>query len=208
MTSEAKAVTRRTEGVRSRGRAARVVSEVLRATAEELSRVGYGALRVEDVAARSGVNKTTIYRRWPTKPELVAAALRNVKELPDVPDTGSLRSDLLESLRSTVAFATSPIGRGLVNMMQTERAHPEVEPIAKALREEHRKTRDKMVARAVARGELPAMTNPRLIADVVSAAILSRLISYGEPVDDAFIGSVIDLVLAGARSNLGSGSFG
>ena len=63
MAPEAKPNTRRTEGVRVKGRAARVVTDVLVATAEELSRVGYSALRVEDVATRSGVNKTTIYRR-------------------------------------------------------------------------------------------------------------------------------------------------
>ena len=76
MALEPKPNTRRTEGVRVKGRAARVVSDVLIATAEELTRVGYAAFRVEDVAARSGVNKTTIYRRWPTKPELVTAAVR------------------------------------------------------------------------------------------------------------------------------------
>ena len=65
--------TRRTEGIRSRGRSARVVQEVLTATAEELGRSGYAALRIEDVAERAGVNKTTIYRRWPTKAALVKA---------------------------------------------------------------------------------------------------------------------------------------
>ena len=66
---------RRTEGKRVHGRSARVQSAVLRATAEELGRVGFAALRIEDVALRSGVNKTTIYRRWPTKQELVRASL-------------------------------------------------------------------------------------------------------------------------------------
>lgn len=67
--------TRRTGNARTRGRAANVVHRVVSATADELSRVGYAALRVEDVAARSGVHKTTIYRRWPTKTELVAATI-------------------------------------------------------------------------------------------------------------------------------------
>src|SRR3978361_1317186 len=138
MASETKPRTRRTEGVRVKGRAARVVSDVLTATAEELSRVGYAALRVEDVAARSGVNKTTIYRRWPTKPELVGAALRSVWETPEVPDTGSLRSDFVASLSKSATFAMSPIGRGLTRVIQVERAHPELEPIARSLREDYR----------------------------------------------------------------------
>src|SRR4051812_48249793 len=147
MAPEAKPNTRRTEGVRVKGRAARVVSDVLIATAEELSRVGYAALRVEDVAARSGVNKTTIYRRWPTKPELVAASVRAVWETPEVPDTGSLRNDFVASLKKTAAFAMSPIGRGLTRVIQMERAHPELEPIAIALRADFRNLRQVLVQR-------------------------------------------------------------
>ncbi|HEY4158264.1 MAG TPA: helix-turn-helix domain-containing protein, partial [Polyangiaceae bacterium] len=113
MTRAASPNTRRTGDVRVQGRAARIVNEVLRTTAEELTRVGYVALRVEDVALRSSVNKTTIYRRWPTKPELVAAALRFAVRRPEAPDTGSLRGDLLEAIAASVRTATSPIARGL-----------------------------------------------------------------------------------------------
>lgn len=199
MAPEAKPSTRRTEGVRVKGRAARVVSDVLIATAEELSRVGYSSLRVEDVAARSGVNKTTIYRRWPTKPELVGAALRAVWESPEVQDTGALRSDLLASLKKTAAFAMSPIGRGLTRVIQVERAHPELEPIARGLREDFRALREVMVQRGIERGELPPGTDSRFLTDMVAAPIFYRLFTEGESVDGAFIESVIDVVLSGVR---------
>src|SRR3984885_1261290 len=85
------------------GRSARVVAEVLRATAEELARVGYAALRMEDVARAAGVNKTTVYRRWPTKMRLVAEAMRHERERRSVaPDTGSLREDLRVMLTALV----------------------------------------------------------------------------------------------------------
>ena len=197
--TELKPRTRRTEGVRVKGRAARVVTDVLTATAEELSRVGYAALRVEDVATRSGVNKTTIYRRWPTKPELVGAALRAVWQSPDVPDTGSVRGDFIESLTRTAAFAMSPIGRGLTHVIQLERAHPEVEPIARGLREEFRALREQLVTRGIERGELAPETDARFVSDLVSAPIFSRLFTDGESVDGAFIESVIDVVLTGIR---------
>ena len=66
---------------------------VLSAVLQELSRVGYRGLRIEDVALRAGVNKTTVYRRWPTKIELVRAALvcDSTCRIPH-PDTGTLRS--------------------------------------------------------------------------------------------------------------------
>ncbi|MET0789889.1 MAG: TetR/AcrR family transcriptional regulator [Polyangiaceae bacterium] len=199
MAPETKSNTRRTEGVRVKGRAARVVSDVLIATAEELSRVGYSSLRVEDVAARSGVNKTTIYRRWPTKPELVGAALRAVWESPEVPDTGSLRSDLLTSLKKTAAFAMSPIGRGLTRVIQVERAHPELEPIARSLREDFRGFREMLVQRGIERQELPTTTDVGFVTDLVAAPIFYRLFTEGEAVDTSFIENVIDVVLCGVR---------
>jgi len=200
MAPEAKPNTRRTEGVRVKGRAARVVSDVLIATAEELSRVGYAALRVEDVAGRSGVNKTTIYRRWPTKPDLVGAALRAVWESPEVPDTGSLRNDFVSSLKKTTAFAMSPIGRGLTRVIQIESAHPEVEPIARSLREEYRELRQVLVQRGIDRKELPANTDARLLTDMMAAPIFYRLFTEGETVSAEYIERVVDVVLCGVKA--------
>lgn len=200
MAPETKSNTRRTEGVRVKGRAARVVSDVLIATAEELSRVGYSALRVEDVAARSGVNKTTIYRRWPTKPDLIGAALRAVWESPEVPDTGSLRTDFVTSLKKTAAFAMSPIGRGLTRVIQIEQAHPEVEPIARSLREEFRDLRQVLVQRGIDRKELPADTDARLLTDMMAAPIFYRLFTEGDTVSAEYIERVVDVVLCGVRS--------
>lgn len=186
--------------MRIKGRAARVVSDVLVATAEELSRVGYAALRVEDVATRSRVNKTTIYRRWPTKPELVAAAVRAVWESPEVPDTGSLRNDFIASLKKTAAFAMSPLGRGLTRVIQMEFAHPEFEVIARALRTEYRALREELVQRGIDRHELPADTEARFLSNMLTAPIFSRLFTDGEPVDTTFIETVVDVVLAGVRA--------
>lgn len=192
--------TRRTGGVRTSGRAARVVEDVLCATSQELSRVGYAALRIEDVAQRSGVNKTTIYRRWPTKAELVAAALQGLSIQPTASDTGTLRGDLLEYLQSYAAFAGSSLGRGISRMMLSERTHPEVEPIARALREKHRRSRASIVERAIARGELPEGTSPALVAELAFAPVYTRLVTQSAKADDAFLGSVVDVVIAGARA--------
>src|SRR6516162_5006549 len=98
---------RRTRQQRLGGRSERVVRDVTRATAAELARVGYAELRVEDVATEAGVNKTTIYRRWPSKIELVAAAIRAINEPSgDLPDLGSISLDLLALLRDKVSLAS------------------------------------------------------------------------------------------------------
>src|SRR3954464_9891698 len=74
------------------GRSERVVRDVLGAAAKELARTGYAALRVDGVAAAAGVNKTTVYRRWPTKPELVRATLQALTQgSMTTPDLGSIR---------------------------------------------------------------------------------------------------------------------
>lgn len=191
---------RRTEGLRTQGRSALVVNKVLVATAEELGRVGYAELRVEDVAERAGVNKTTIYRRWPAKPELVIAALRHQRDPGELPDTGSLRGDLLEALRRALAVWSSPIGKGLMRMMQAERAHPEVEAISRELSQEHRRQRVGLVERAIRRGEVPADTDAELLMDLTFSPVFSRLLRRGEAVNEAYMTAIVDFVVAGARA--------
>jgi AcrR family transcriptional regulator len=189
--------TRRTTGVRTRGRAAEVVERILRATGEELSRVGYAALRVEDVAARSGVNKTTVYRRWPTKPELVAAAVRELMAQRDDIDTGNLREDLRASLLALLAMGGQPLGQGVMRIMQTERADPEVDALTRTLRTEQRALRRAMVERGIARGDLKTSLSPELVVDLVTAPVLNRAMTFGELVDASYVDAVLDVVLAG-----------
>jgi AcrR family transcriptional regulator len=191
--------TRRTGGVRAGGRSARVVDAVLKAAAEELGRVGYAALRVEDVAARSGVNKTSIYRRWPTKVALVMAALEHAAPRPAAPDTGSLREDLAESARDMCIWAQTPLKRGLYRMLQAEREDPDLDAVIRRRRAEHLAARAALIERGIARGELPAGTDAILFAELVMSPMITR-VHANEPADDAFIYTVIDLMIAGARN--------
>ncbi len=181
------------------GRSARVVSCVLRATLEELGRVGYGRLRIDDVAARSGVNKTTIYRRWPEKANLVCAALKTVGGPPGDPDTGSLRADLIESFRSSMRGWTTDRGRGLLRVLAVERADDTVDRIARALRGRYETARRAMLARAIARGELPPATDTDLLLDVLTGAVLTRVRTRRGPLDPAWLSRVVDFTLAAAR---------
>src|SRR6476620_11743683 len=94
---------------RTGGRSARVVAEVLSATLEVFAKQGYAGFSVEAVALRAGVNKTTIYRRWPAKADLVGAALFALRdEDPEPPDSGSLREDLVQVLRHRAAQMETP----------------------------------------------------------------------------------------------------
>jgi AcrR family transcriptional regulator len=191
--------TRRTEGRRVHGRSARVVEDVLKATLEEIGRSGYEALRMEDVATRSGVNKTTIYRRWPTKVDLVSAAMRHLAPPPEPPETGSVRSDLLTLLGALVTRAESPLGRGILRMMVNEGTHPEVGLVKRAMDADYVRARSLVVERAIERGELPRDTDVELVVELTFAPVFRRVIRGLAPPDDAFIEAAVDVVLTGVR---------
>jgi AcrR family transcriptional regulator len=182
-------------GIRAGGRSARVVAEVLRATAEELARVGYVALRMEDVAHAAGVNKTTVYRRWPTKMQLVAEAMRSEHERRTVaPNTGSLREDLRVMLRSFAEQGRSPLARAWLS----ELANPEVRTIMRGSRHHIESQWAAVLARGMARGELTPDTSPLFLIEIIFGPVVGRLIRGDELPTNDFCDQVIDLVLAGA----------
>jgi len=190
----------RAAGVPAGRRGASVVSGVLRATGEELNAVGYAALRVDDVAERAGVNKTTIYRRWPTKDELVIDALRHgYEEQQFIPDTGDLREDMLQYIAHLIKRVRDPIPRGAMVTLHNC-SDPAILPIARELLDRARDARVQIVKRGIERGELPATVDAEILSDLFSAPILRRLLTFGENVKPRYIEYVIDTVIAGARA--------
>ena len=95
------------------GRTARVRAAVIAATLAELAERGYSGVSLDGVAARAEVHKTTIYRRWRAKETLVLdAMLEQAGQTVAIPDTGSLRGDLLELARRSAAIQTRRRGGG------------------------------------------------------------------------------------------------
>lgn len=185
-------------GTEATGTRAARRQEILRAVHEALAVVGYRALSVEEVAERAGVNKTTIYRRWPTKKDLVQAALSCVAtEALAVPDTGSLRRDLLALGRAYTVRASTLECQSLFRVMAIESTDPELEAIGEALRRQHEKLVSAIVARAADRGELEKGTDPRLVTTVFLGTLHLKLFFNKERVDEAFTARVVDLLLLG-----------
>ena len=176
-----------------------MVEAVLQATAEELGRVGFLALRIDDVAERSGVNKTTIYRRWPTKEELVASLLERMTLSQEVPDTGSLRGDLMALLGAIAERAQTLEGRGLVRLIQAERGRAEFAAILRRSRSRHLKTRREIFERAVARGEIPSGSDTSVLVELAVAPLIARLLN-DNPVDARFLRLLVGTVVAGAEA--------
>jgi AcrR family transcriptional regulator len=162
-----------------------------------IAEVGYDRMTVDAIAARSGVSKPTLYRRWPGgKPELVADAIRERHaEAGPVPDTGSLRGDLLAlvAIQTGRLLDSIHLASGLLMQLRTS---PE---LAAVMREhviaEERGRWDTVLQRARQRGELPAEPVTPLFADVAGSLIFSRVTISGEPVDRAFAAELVDHVL-------------
>lgn len=176
-----------------------MVRGILEATREELASVGYGALRIEDVAARAGVNKTTIYRRWPTKQELVAVALRSVTaERVISPNTGSLRGDLLGIGRHMAMVMSSAEGQALRRILIAEERNPEFTDIAQQLRESMDALPLPVIEAARARGEFVPGFDSMLLFKTLAGALQHRLFMERQDVDEDFLVQLADLLLLGA----------
>ena len=193
--------TRRTRGVLG-GRSERVVRQVLEAAVAELAASGYGAFRMDHVSADAGVNKTTIYRRWPGRARLVAAAVdwmrRLVHDVP-LPDTGSLERDLAQAFRRRLSFTRRVEGRAWARLL-AEKHDPEVGAIIGGAVRERSGAWYAMVTRAVARGELPRGTDPRLLLGMLRAVVDEWNASSPGGRKAALLEAAVRTVVAGARS--------
>jgi AcrR family transcriptional regulator len=179
-----------------------VVRKVLAAALSEVARAGYHGLRIEDVAARAGVHKTTVYRRWSTKQELLRDALLSVStETFTPPDTGSLRTDLLAIARRNAALAAKPEHRGVFRIFVAEGDDPELAAIVQSMRQAFELVPREVLAAAEARGEIAAGVDSTLLFEILGAALNWWLLFERAPLDEAFLQRSIDLLLDGALAS-------
>jgi AcrR family transcriptional regulator len=184
------------------GRATRVRNAVLVATAELLDEIGHEAMTYDEIASRAGVDKTTVYRRWPSKLELIADALdlHSEQQVP-VPDTGTLAGDLTALAAAVTANITSPGGARRSTSMVAATAHSDelAETVHQFMSRRVALTAP-IVERAIGRGELPADTDPRLVIEALVGPIWFRLLLTGEPIENAFLSALVTLVETGAHA--------
>jgi AcrR family transcriptional regulator len=167
------------------GRTARVRAAVVAATFEELAEHGYDQLTVEGVAARSGVHKATIYRRWGGVDGLVADALRHAAREPwPVPDTGSLDGDLRGLAALVVDTFTDPhVGAmSMAAIRAASRSRVAADALAEFFAARHAQAAV-VVTRAIDRGELPPQTEADEVIRATVAPLYYRLLLTREPVD-------------------------
>ena len=183
-----------------RPRDARADRAILSATLELIADVGVHEFRTEDVAARAGVGKGAIYRRYRSKDDLVTAAVAAlVSEEIAIPDTRSTRGDLLVLMQEAVElYCGSLAGRLMPNLVGAMAQRPE---LARAVRESFLAGRRAALAavleRGVERGDLRPDLDVQLALDVLGGPLFYRLLITGGPLDEQLAEGVADLIVRG-----------
>jgi AcrR family transcriptional regulator len=189
--------TRRDAG---RARGAPIADAVLTRTLEELATAGLAGLSVERIAQAAGVNKTSVYRRWPTREALVAAALEGVVEgaAAHVPDTGSLRGDLLGVVRPIAELLRQPVGQAVARAALSEVSASSIAEIAaRGLEQQARGPVGALFERAVLRGEWRDGVKGEQVIFMLVGAILHRAMLERAPLTKRWLESLVDVALYG-----------
>jgi AcrR family transcriptional regulator len=179
------------------GRGSARESAICAAALELLAEVGYDQMSMDAVAARARASKATIYRRWPGKQEMVVHAIRcRGPQHVELPDTGSLRGDIIATLRMVHEGIGAQDLALLAGVLRAMREAPEIaDTLRKQVIEDKREVSRTIVRRAVERGELGPAADPEMFHEVAPALMFFRVLVTGEPVDDDFLAHAADDVL-------------
>ncbi len=182
------------------GRTARVREAVFAAALAELAESGWGSLSVERIADRSGVHKTTIYRRWGTADEVVLDALleRGSEGIP-VPDTGDVTDDLIILGRSVATSISDPIGRSVAAGAIAAPDSSSIRALVDAFWSERFEQAGAIVTRGIERGQLPGGAEASGLIESLAARIWFRVMVSRLPVSDAWLSEIVNSAVETAR---------
>jgi AcrR family transcriptional regulator len=190
-----------------RPRSAEADAAIMDATRATLVEVGWAKLTMGHVAARAGVAKTTLYRRWANKGELVVHAVADLFDELELPDRGSLRADVEGVVLSFAKMLERPETNASLMAVVAESTHDPVlrEHIRESIVERQKRVVFQGRERAQARGELPRDPDSPadtgqlvdLIFDVIAGAVVHRTLISAEPIDAEWARHFATLILHG-----------
>lgn len=161
-----------------RPRSIQVHQAILKATLELLAELGYERMSIEGIASRAKVAKTTIYRRYRGKEELVADAIESVREEVAIPDTGNLWGDIDALIENAARITFNPLGRQAVaTIISSASSNSEFARIySNKYLQPRKKAFAVVIERAKARNEVRADLDANFVFDVMSGMMLYGLI--------------------------------
>jgi AcrR family transcriptional regulator len=182
---------------RTGGRSAKVREAVLQATLQALDEHGYSGLTISEIARRSGVHASSIQRRWGSLENvLLEAVLGYSQQKLPIPNTGSLRGDMLAFARSLSRYLATPLGETVLRTMAVADADPALSANRSQIIKARYDATRVLVERAADRGELNPGTDSRLAVELLVAPLNLRKL-MGEPIDDKFVKQVVETLLRG-----------
>ena len=168
------------------------------AARELLAEKGFAGTTVEAIASRAGVGKATIYRRWPSREQLLLAVTS--ADLPDIPtpDTGDLRQDLLAIFtRLAEQIRTAGPASYLGDLIGESTRNPAMRQDFQAMIQQRRSLCSGVVAQARKRGDVRKSIDPDLVLDLISGSIFYRKLFSEDPADTTYVEQAVDAVLDG-----------
>ena len=181
-------------------RVARSRAAVLEATADLLGEVGHGGTTIEAIAERSGVAKTTIYRHWPRRAELLIDALYSRVEHAAFVPSGDVREDLLGIAKGLATKLRNPKwSRMMATLIDAAESDPEIAELSAAFTQQRRELVRSVLDAGVERGELRADADTDEAAQLLGGALFYKRLILRRPAADADLGRLVDLVLDGLR---------
>lgn len=171
---------------------------VLATAFELLSESGVSGFTVDEVASRSGVAKTTIYRHWPTREALVLDAASRISAEQEVPDTGSLEGDLTALLADTGHLLSTARWSSVVpSIVDVAERDPEFAEVHAKIQRGHAIALRKVLERAADRGELPATADRSVMVSALIGPLYYRRWFSRETIDDRFVKAIVRNVISG-----------
>jgi AcrR family transcriptional regulator len=176
----------------------RTRARVLAATADLLLEHGFDHVTIDDIATRSGVARSTIYRNWPQRPRLFLDALRSLIKDADPVDTAELRTALRAALAVLVdaLSPTTALGRLLPSLLSAADRDPELAELHRDATRHRVEILAGILDRGVATGDLPPDTDTTAAATFLAATLYYRRLITGEPVSAGVAATLIDQILA------------
>ncbi|MDI2128246.1 TetR/AcrR family transcriptional regulator [Yinghuangia seranimata] len=186
---------------KGRPRSSTADDAILSATRALLADRGWASLTIGDVAVRAGVAKTTLYRRWASKQELVMAAVADMLDSLELPDDGDLRSDMESVVRQFAALLTRPeMQTALMGLVADSTRDPELRRrVREAIVDPQKRLVVEGRARARARGETTAADaiDVDLVFDVISGTVVQHMLVSAEPAGEEWVSRFVAFVTAG-----------
>ena len=185
-----------TEMKRPGGRTGRTRSAVLSAAYEIVSEDGYSGLTVEAVSERSGVHKTTIYRRWGSvESVLFDAVMARAEDAIPLDRTTDTRADLVAMAHSVATNLSDPAAQAVAAAVLSRRADSQLRDLSERFWESRIDAAAQIVSDGQDTGEVDVTIDPRIAIEMIIGPIWFRTVVMQEPVDDGFVESLVDSVV-------------